>query len=60
VHYQSVAEHPYYQRAFLWTPDQWPNARDIGRATVSLPLSAKLTDRDVADVVEAVRTIIRA
>jgi len=60
VHYQSVAEHPYYQRAFLWTPDQCPNARDIGRATVSLPLSAKLTDRDVADVVEAVRTIIRA
>ncbi|MDK2957706.1 MAG: hypothetical protein PWQ57_3204 [Desulfovibrionales bacterium] len=55
VHYMSVPEHPYYQDRYGWTPDAWPVARDIGRATLSLPLSAKLTDQDVTDVVEAVR-----
>jgi dTDP-4-amino-4,6-dideoxygalactose transaminase len=30
----------------------------IGRETVSLPLSAKLTDNDVDDVIRAVKKII--
>ena len=33
--------------------------RRIGRQTVSLPLSAKLTDDDVADVTEAVHLLLR-
>ena len=36
-------------------PDYHPNAMRIGRQTVSLPLSAKLTDEDVEDVIEAMR-----
>ncbi|MCL0033454.1 DegT/DnrJ/EryC1/StrS family aminotransferase [Thermodesulfovibrionales bacterium] len=32
-----------------------PNAMRIGRQTVSLPLSAKLTDEDVEDVIGAVK-----
>ncbi len=55
VHYLAVPEHPYYQEAYGWRPDEWPRARDIGRRTVSLPLSARLSDEDVADVVAAVR-----
>lgn len=55
VHYLSLAEHPYYQRELGWKPDEQPHARDFGRETVSLPLSPKLTDADVADVIEAVR-----
>lgn len=35
-----------------------PNAMRIGRQRVSLPLSAKLTDGDVGDVIEAVKGII--
>jgi dTDP-4-amino-4,6-dideoxygalactose transaminase len=54
VHYLSIAEHPYYQKAFGWRPQDYPNAMRIGRQTVSLPLSAKLTDKDVCDVVDAV------
>ena len=54
VHYLSVAEHPYYQERFGWRPEDTPHAMRIGRRTVSLPLSAKLTDKDVDDVVEAV------
>jgi dTDP-4-amino-4,6-dideoxygalactose transaminase len=54
VHYLSLAEHPYYQQRFGWHPEDYPNATRIGRQTVSLPLSAKLTDVDVERVVGAV------
>ena len=59
VHYLAVPEHPYYQQRFGWKPEQWPSAMRIGRQTVSLPLSPKLTDADVARVVTAVSQIIR-
>ena len=58
VHYLSIPEHPYYQERFLWRPEDYPNAQKIGQQTVSLPLSAKLTDEDVEDVIRAVRMII--
>ncbi|MEJ5209730.1 DegT/DnrJ/EryC1/StrS family aminotransferase [Denitratimonas sp. CY0512] len=55
VHYLSLAEHPYYQQRFGWRPEQWPQAMRIGRATVSLPLSPKLSDADVGRVISATR-----
>lgn len=55
VHYLSIPEHPYYQSKFGWKPEDFPNARYVGRHTVSLPLSPKLTDEDVGDVVAAVK-----
>lgn len=58
VHYLSIAEHPYYQKTFGWRPENYPNAMQIGRQTVSLPISAKLTDQDVEDVIEAVQKIL--
>lgn len=58
VHYLSIPEHPYYQERFGWRPEQFPNAMRIGRQTVSLPLSAKLTDGDVADVIAVVREVL--
>ena len=54
VHYLSIPEHPFYQERFHWSPEQYPNAMRIGRQTVSIPLSAKLTDEDVQDVIRAV------
>lgn len=59
VHYLSIAEHPYYQKALGWRPEDYPHAMKIGRQTVSLPISAKLTDDDVQDVIEAVYAIIK-
>lgn len=59
VHYLSIAEHPYYQRTFGWKPEDYPNAMKVGRETVSLPISPKLTDQDVEDVIEAVYKIIK-
>jgi dTDP-4-amino-4,6-dideoxygalactose transaminase len=59
VHYLSIPEHPFYQQSFGWKPDDFPKAKRIGRQTVSLPLSAKLSDEDVGDVIEAVGRIIK-
>ena len=58
VHYLSIPEHPYYQRTFGWNPEDYPNAKKIGRQTVSLPMSPKLTDDDIKSVVNAIRKII--
>jgi len=60
VHYLSIPEHPYYQRAFGWTPEEFSHALRIGRQTASLPISAKLTDDDVGDVIAAVRKSLQA
>jgi len=60
VHYLSAPEHPVYQDKFGWQPEDYPHAMRIGRQTVSLPLSAKLTDAEVARVIEAVRGTISA
>ncbi|MEO7319545.1 MAG: DegT/DnrJ/EryC1/StrS family aminotransferase [Chthoniobacteraceae bacterium] len=59
VHYLSIAEHPFYQETFGWKSDDYPNARKIGQQTVSLPLSPRLSDEDVQDVIDAVRGILR-
>jgi len=57
VHYVSIPEHPYYQKRFGWRPEDFPNAMDIGRKTVSLPLSPRLSQREVEYVVETVRKV---
>ena len=54
VHYLSLPEHPVYQQRFGWRPDEYPHATRIGRQTVSLPISPKLTNDDVDDVIWAV------
>jgi dTDP-4-amino-4,6-dideoxygalactose transaminase len=58
VHYLSIPEHPYYRGRFGWRPVEYPAARRIGRQTVSLPLSPALEDRDVDDVIAAVREVL--
>jgi dTDP-4-amino-4,6-dideoxygalactose transaminase len=58
VHYLSIPEHPFYQKEFGWTPDSFPHAKQFGRETVSLPLSAKLTNDDVEDVILAIEDIL--
>jgi dTDP-4-amino-4,6-dideoxygalactose transaminase len=58
VHYLSIPEHPFYREQYGWVPEDYPNAARLGRETVSLPFSAKLSDDDVSDVIKAVRSII--
>jgi len=58
VHYRSLPEHTFYQQTFGWRPEKFPHATRIGRQTVSLPLSPKLSDADVQDVISAVRRVV--
>jgi len=58
VHYQSIPSHPFYRERYGWEPEAWPNSKRFGEETVSLPLSAKLDDDDVGDVITAVRRVL--
>jgi dTDP-4-amino-4,6-dideoxygalactose transaminase len=58
VHYVSIPEHPFYQNTYGWNVEDYPHATRIGRQTVSLPLTSKMTDSDVEDVIEAVHIAI--
>ncbi len=58
VHYQSIPEHPFYREHFKWRTQDYPNACFIGQQTVSLPLSPKMDDNDVDDVIRAVKKVL--
>jgi len=58
VHYLAIPEHPYYQKEFGWNPANYPQAQKYGRETVSLPISPKLTEDDLSDVINAVKDIL--
>jgi dTDP-4-amino-4,6-dideoxygalactose transaminase len=58
VHYIAVHLHPYYRDAYGFQRGDFPAAEGISDRTVSLPLSPKLSDRDVEDVIRAVRRVL--
>jgi len=60
VHYLPVHLHPYYRKRFGWREGQFPNSEWIGERTISLPLSAALTEEDVRDVCEAFRKVLES
>jgi dTDP-4-amino-4,6-dideoxygalactose transaminase len=58
VHFIAVHLHPYYQRRFGFSPQDFPNAAYISERTLSLPLSGGLSFEDVDDVVSALRKVL--
>tara|TARA_R110002072_G_scaffold228234_9_gene385252 strand:- start:18707 stop:19858 length:1152 start_codon:yes stop_codon:yes gene_type:complete len=54
VHYRAIPDFKVYRERFGWRSEDHPHAKAIGDQTLSLPLSAKLTDQDVDDVIAAV------
>jgi len=58
VHYRSIPDLKIYREGFGWRADEWPHAKHIGDRTLSLPLSARLSEADVEDVVAAVRHVL--
>ena len=59
IHYRSMPEHSVYKKKFSWKLNDYPNAKKIGRETVSIPLSPKLTLSDIKRVVIAVKKIVK-
>lgn len=58
VHYVALHLHPYYQQRYGYRQGEFPVSEWISERTVSLPLSAKLTNDDATDVIDAVKEII--
>ncbi|MDF1554455.1 MAG: DegT/DnrJ/EryC1/StrS aminotransferase family protein [Deferrisomatales bacterium] len=54
VHFIPVHLHPYYRDKYGFQPDQFPVAYRNYQRMLSLPLNPRLTDADVADVIQAV------
>lgn len=59
IHFQPIHLFSYYRRTFGFKKGDFPNAEYIGSYTISLPISASMEMRDVEDVVEGVRRIVR-
>jgi dTDP-4-amino-4,6-dideoxygalactose transaminase len=58
IHFVSLHLHPYYRDTYGYKKDDFPNSLCVSERTVSLPLSAKLTDDDVQDVIQAVSKVL--
>ena len=59
VHFIPIHVQPYYRDKYRYLPDSFPVAYDGFQRMISLPLSPRLSDQDVADVIEAVLDIVR-
>lgn len=60
VHFIPVHQHSYYRERYGYAPDAYPVAAREFERIVSLPLNPRMTDGDVADVIEAVEAVLRA
>jgi dTDP-4-amino-4,6-dideoxygalactose transaminase len=56
VHYRGVHLQPYYAAKYGIAPEDLPASTRFSEETVSLPLSPRVTEEDVYDVVAAVRS----
>ena len=59
IHFVALHLHKYYRDTFGFRRGDFPNAEFISDRTISLPLSAKLKDEDVEDVIKAAKKIIQ-
>lgn len=57
IHYTALHLNRYYRQRYGFKAGDFPNAEFISDRTISLPLSAKLSDEDVVYVIEAVKEI---
>ncbi len=60
IHYAAVHLHPFYRNAYGWRPDDFPVASAASQRVLTLPGQPRMTDDDVATVVEAVARIARS
>ena len=59
IHYRALHLHEYYRNTYGYASGDLPNAEWISDRTISLPLSPKLTDEDVDDVINAVTATLK-
>ena len=59
VHFVALHLHEYYRNTFGYRRGDFPSAEFISDRTISLPMSAKLSDKDVDDVIAAVKKVVQ-
>jgi dTDP-4-amino-4,6-dideoxygalactose transaminase len=59
VHYIPLHTQPYYAKTYSLQPPDYPQATWIGERTISLPLSPKLSDQDVDEVIRAITRLLK-
>ena len=59
IHYEPVHIQPFFTERFGRHDEALPNATFIGERTISLPLSAGMSEKDVEDVCAALARILR-
>ena len=57
VHFIPLHLHPYYRETYGYRPEDFPVAYHQYQRLISLPIYSKMSDQDVADVIEAVCAI---
>jgi dTDP-4-amino-4,6-dideoxygalactose transaminase len=58
VHFIALHLQPFYQEALGYKEGDFPHAEEISRRTLSLPLSARLTDQEVERIIRSFRHVI--
>lgn len=58
VHFTPVHLHPYYRKKYNYKKGDFPIAEFIGKRTVSLPLGANLSKKNVTYIINAVKDIL--
>jgi dTDP-4-amino-4,6-dideoxygalactose transaminase len=58
VHFIPLHVHPYYRETFGYQPERLPVALDLYQRSVSLPIYSRMTDAEVARVVQSVRDVV--
>ncbi|HDY75933.1 MAG TPA: DegT/DnrJ/EryC1/StrS family aminotransferase [Candidatus Marinimicrobia bacterium] len=59
IHFVALNLHPFYVDNYGYKKGDFPNAEFISERTISLPFSAKLNQKDVNDVILAVKKVLR-
>ena len=57
VHFIPLHLHPYWRDRYGFKPEDFPNASGVFKNILSLPIYAKMSDRDIQDVIDAVTWI---
>ncbi|MGQ9684114.1 MAG: DegT/DnrJ/EryC1/StrS family aminotransferase [Anaerolineae bacterium] len=58
VHFIPVHLHPFYQKTFGYQPGACPRAEEMYQRLLSLPLYPRMSEQDVAHVVDAVKNAV--
>lgn len=57
VHFDPVHLHSFYRKTFGFKQGDFPHAEAVGSSTISLPFYPHMTEKDVDDVITAVRKL---